>query len=104
MLAIPVAVLFSTLMAMGRLNRDNEIVAMATNGISLYRIFIPFIAMAIIGGLMTWLIYEHVVPPNNREYKDVLKVFWQAQVVDFIKPGIVIKAPQTQVLLRRLDR
>lgn len=93
-LAIPVAVLFSTLMAMGRLNRDNEIVAMSTNGISLYRLFIPFITIAIIAGLMTWLIYEHVVPPNNRQYKDVLKVFWEAQVTQFIKPQIVIKAPQ----------
>ncbi len=93
-LAIPVAVLFSTLMAMGRLNRDNEIVAMSTNGISLYRLFIPFITISIIAGLMTWLIYEHVVPPNNRQYKDVLKVFWEAQVTQFIKPQIVIKAPQ----------
>ena len=93
-LAIPVAIVFSTLMAMGRLNRDNELVAMATNGISLYRIFIPFLALATFAGISTWLIYENVVPPNNREYKDTLKVFWQAQVVDFIKPGIVIKAPQ----------
>jgi lipopolysaccharide export LptBFGC system permease protein LptF len=93
-LAIPVAVLFSTLMAMGRLNRDNEIVAMSTNGISLYRLFIPFITISIIAGLMTWMIYENVVPPNNRQYKDVLKVFWEAQVTQFIKPQIVIKAPQ----------
>jgi len=97
-LAIPVAVVFSTLMAMGRLNRDNELVAFATNGISLYRIFIPFLAMATFAGIVTWLIYENVVPPNNREYKDTLKVFWQAQVVDFIKPGIVIKAPQRKYL------
>ncbi len=33
------------------------------------------------------------MPPNSQEYKEVLKVFWRAQVVDFIKPGIVIKAP-----------
>jgi lipopolysaccharide export LptBFGC system permease protein LptF len=93
-LAIPVAVLFSTLMAMGRLNRDNEIVAFQTNGVSLYRVFVPFFAMAVVAGIITWLIYENVVPPNNREYKEVLKVFWEAQVVEFIKPGIVIKAPQ----------
>jgi len=92
-LAIPVAVIFATLMAMGRLNRDNEVVAFSTNGISLYRIFIPFISLGILAGILTWLIYENVVPPNNRQYKDVLKVFWEAQVVEFIKPGIVIKAP-----------
>ena len=93
-LAIPVAVVFATLMGMSRLNRDNELVAFATNGISLYRIFIPFISLGIFAGIMTWLIYENIVPPNNQQYKDVLKVFWESQVVDFIKPGIVIKAPE----------
>ncbi len=108
-LAIPVAVLFSTLMSMGRLNRDNEIVAFMTNGVSLYRIYIPFVTMAIVAGLMTWSIYEHVVPPTNREYKEVLKVFWTAQVVDFIKPGIIIKAPQKkyfyvdEIIKQRID-
>ncbi|MCC7478478.1 LptF/LptG family permease [bacterium] len=92
-LAIPVALLFATLMCMNRLNRDNEIIAMTTNGVSLYRIFTPFIALAIGAGIMTWYIYEHVVPPNNRTYKETLKVFWEAQVVDFIKEGIVISAP-----------
>ncbi|MBN2080790.1 LptF/LptG family permease [bacterium] len=93
-LAIPVAVVFATLMGMSRLNRDNELVAFTTNGISLYRIFVPFVSLGIFAGIMTWLIYEHVVPPNNTQYKDVLKVFWESQVVDFIKPGIVIKAPE----------
>jgi len=93
-LAIPVAVLFATLMGMNRMNRDNELVAFATNGISLYRIFIPFIALGIMAGVMTWLIYEHVVPVNNKDYKETLKVFWEAAVVDFIKEEIVIKAPQ----------
>jgi lipopolysaccharide export system permease protein len=92
-LAIPVAVVFSSLMAMNRLNRDNELTAFNTTGISLYRIIVPFLSLGIFAGLLTWVIYEHVVPPNNQEYKDVLKVFWEAQVVDFIKPGIVIKAP-----------
>ncbi len=88
-LAIPVAVIFATLMGMGRLNRDNEVVAFSTNGISLYRIFIPFVSLGIFAGILTWLVYEHVVPPNNQQYKDVLKVFWEAQVVEFIKPGVV---------------
>jgi lipopolysaccharide export LptBFGC system permease protein LptF len=104
-LAIPVAVLFSTLMALGRLNRDNEIVAMNTTGVSLYRIFIPFVVIGIIGGLTTWYTYEHIVPQSNRACKDVLKVFWEAQVVEFIKPQIVIKAPQRKYFfVDRIDK
>jgi len=80
-------------MAMGRLNRDNEIIAMSTSGVSLYKIFLPFIAVAIFSGLLTWVVYENVVPPYSKEVRETLKSFWNAQVVDFIKPGIVIKAP-----------
>ena len=93
-LAIPIAVIFATIMAMFRLNGGNEIIAFQTSGISLYRIMVPFISLGICGGLLSWTVYEHIVPANNKEYRDVLKVFWTAQVVDFIKPGIVIKAPQ----------
>lgn len=92
-LAIPIAVLFSTLMSMGRFNRDNEIVAMSTSGVSLYRMFLPFIAIAIASGLLTWAVYENVVPPYSKENRNTLKEFWNAEVVDFIKEKIVIKAP-----------
>jgi len=93
-LALPVATLFATLMAMGRLSRDNELTAMYTNGVSLYRIFLPFLALAVASGLASFLTYEHVVPPNNKEFKRTLAVFWESQVVDYVKPNLIIKAPE----------
>jgi len=93
-LAIPVATLFATLMAMGRLNRDNEITALYTTGVSLYRIFLPFFALAIFSGLSSFMIYEYIVPSNNREFKNTLAVFWESQVIDYLKPGIIVKAPE----------
>jgi LPS export ABC transporter permease LptF len=93
-LAIPVACLFATLMAMGRLSRDNELTAMYTTGVSLYRIFLPFLALGFFAGVLSYSVYEYVVPPNNREFKNTLAVFWESQVVDFIKPRMVIKAPE----------
>jgi LPS export ABC transporter permease LptF len=93
-LAIPVACLFATLMAMGRLSRDNELTAMYTTGVSLYRIFLPFLALGFFAAVLSYSVYEYVVPPNNREFKNTLAVFWESQVVDFIKPRMVIKAPE----------
>lgn len=92
-LAIPIAVLFSTLMAMGRFNRDNELIAMSTSGVSLYRIFLPFIGIAVMSGWLTWAVYESVVPQNSREMRTTFSAFYGAQVVDFIKEKIVIAAP-----------
>jgi len=93
-LALPVATLFATLMAMGRLSRDNELTAMYTNGVSLYRIFLPFLAIAVASGLVSFLTYERIVPPNNKEFKNTLAVFWESQVIDYVKPNLIIKAPE----------
>jgi lipopolysaccharide export LptBFGC system permease protein LptF len=92
-LALPVAVLFATLMAMGRLSRDNEITMFVASGVSLYNIFIPFLCVGLYTALLSWSIYEYAVPANNREFTRVLGVFWDSQVVDFIRPNLVIKAP-----------
>ncbi len=91
-LALPVAMLFATLMAMGRLSRDNEVTMFVASGVSLYSIFTPFLCLALYNALLTWSIYEYIVPANNREFTKVLGVFWDSQVVDFIRPGVIIKA------------
>jgi len=93
-LAIPVACLFATLMAMNRLSRDNELTALYTTGVSLYRVFLPFLALGVFAAMGSYYIYENVVPPNNKEFKNTLVIFWESQVTDFIKPQMVIRAPE----------
>ena len=93
-LAIPVACLFATLMAMNRLSRDNELTALYTTGVSLYRVFLPFLALGVFAAMGSYYIYESVVPPNNKEFKNTLVIFWESQVTDYIKPQMVIKAPE----------
>lgn len=92
-LAVPVAMLFATLMAMGRLSRDNEITMFVSSGVSLYSIFLPFICLGLYSAILSWSIYEYLVPVNNKKFVEILAVFWDSQVVDFIKPNVVIKAP-----------
>ena len=59
--ALPVATLFGTLMSMGRLAKDNELTAMFTNGLSLYRLFLPFLLLSSIAVLSSFMINEYVV-------------------------------------------
>jgi LPS export ABC transporter permease LptG len=59
--ALPVATLFGTLMSMGRLAKDNELTAMFTNGLSLYRLFLPFLVLSSIAVLASFLINEFLV-------------------------------------------
>jgi lipopolysaccharide export system permease protein len=59
--ALPVATLFGTLMSMGRLAKDNELTAMFTNGLSLYRLFLPFLLLSSIAVLASFMINEYLV-------------------------------------------
>jgi lipopolysaccharide export system permease protein len=59
--SFPVAILFSTLMSMGRLAKDNELTAFFTNGISLYRLFIPFLFLSSASVLLAFSVQEYLV-------------------------------------------
>lgn len=59
--ALPVATLFATLWSMSRLAKDNELDALFTNGISLYRLFMPFLLLSSISVLLAYIMNEYVV-------------------------------------------
>lgn len=59
--ALPVATLFATLWSMSRLAKDNELDALFTNGVSLYRLFLPFLLLSSLSVLLAYLINEHLV-------------------------------------------
>ncbi len=61
-MALPVAILFGTLMSMSRLAKDNELTAMFTNGISLYRLFLPFLLLSMIAVTASYLTNEYLLP------------------------------------------
>lgn len=64
-LAIPIAVLFGTLMSMGRLAKDREIDALFTNGIHLNRLFLPFLVLSLINVVIVFYVNETLVPKAN---------------------------------------
>jgi len=59
-LALPVAVMFATLMSMGRLAKDLELTAMFTNGVSLYRLFLPFLVLSSIAVGLSYYTNEYL--------------------------------------------
>lgn len=66
-LAVPMAVLVATLMAFGRLAADNEIVALKSSGIHLFRLIWPvLVGSAVIGALLVWF-NNAVLPESNHE-------------------------------------
>jgi LPS export ABC transporter permease LptG len=69
---LPIAVLVSTLVTFGMLSRNNEVTALKANGISLYRLAVPIVAVAGIIALLAYFLLDFVLPHSTKR-SDELK-------------------------------
>lgn len=63
-MAFPFATIFATLLGVGRLMADNEINAIRTSGVSLWRLAITPIAFGVLVFFSTWAMNEFVAPKS----------------------------------------
>ena len=61
----PISTLLATLYSLGNLNRNNEISAMRTSGMSIYRILCPLLCFGAIVSLLVFLVNDKVVPKSS---------------------------------------
>ena len=71
---LPLAILTSMVLTLGGLSRTNEMTALRTCGISLWRITRPLIALIILISCVQLLIQEYMVPWNTRELNELVDV------------------------------
>lgn len=64
-LCIPMGALLGTLIAVGRLNSDHEIVAIRAAGFDLYRVLLPFLIVGVFLTGLTMLGSEYLVPASR---------------------------------------
>ncbi|MHB9001494.1 MAG: LptF/LptG family permease, partial [Thermoanaerobaculia bacterium] len=62
---IPLSVLLATLVTFGMFSRNNEVTAMKANGVSLYRIALPVLAIAVVVSGFAYLLLDFVLPYAN---------------------------------------
>jgi lipopolysaccharide export system permease protein len=80
----PVAVLMSTIIALGLLARSNEIVALKASGVSPFRIIAPMLLFASFVSLISFLNSEYVVPYANRSFNSIWKTHVQREAPEFV--------------------
>jgi lipopolysaccharide export system permease protein len=68
----PMSLLLGILTALTRLSADNEIIAMKTSGIGLYRMSPPVIALSIATFLFTFFLVFFAVPWGSQNFREVL--------------------------------
>jgi LPS export ABC transporter permease LptG len=68
--ALPISVLVATLVTFGILAKNNEVTAIKSGGVSLYRVAAPIMAVAVVISLIAYLILDFVLPyANERVYE-----------------------------------
>lgn len=68
LLVTPVAVLLACLFSLGTLSHHNEIIAMKSSGVNLYRIILPILSASLLISILSILLSEFVVPNANQRW------------------------------------
>ena len=72
-LTIPFAVLLALLYCLGNASRNNEIIAMRTSGIALFRIIRPYLIMGVLLYFITFTLSEVFVPKARRLASEIVE-------------------------------
>jgi lipopolysaccharide export system permease protein len=103
-LAVPMAVLVSTLMAFGRLSQDNEITALKASGVSTYRLILPaLVASILIAGGMVFF-NDRVLPELNHRARLLMTDIHQKRPTWNLKENVFIdEIPGYHILIKKVD-
>ncbi|HEX7400779.1 MAG TPA: LptF/LptG family permease, partial [candidate division Zixibacteria bacterium] len=98
------AVLISTLMAFGRLSQDNEITALRSSGISIYRLILPpLIASVLLTAGMAFF-NDRVLPELNHRARLLMTDIHQKRPTWNLKENVFIdEVPGYHILIKKID-
>jgi lipopolysaccharide export system permease protein len=104
-LAVPMAVLVSTLMAFGRLSQDNEITALKASGVSLYRVVIPAVVASVLVGFGMVGFNNGVVPEANHKARLLSADIHQKRPTVNLKENVFMdEIPGYHILIGKIDQ
>jgi len=101
---LPVAYMFATLLALGRLGRDSEIIALRAAGVSLNRVISSVILASILISAIGWGLQEKVVPWANQQTVEILKNMMKREPLQALKEKNFLKADNRNFYVQSIDR
>ena len=90
-LALPLAVLLSSIMTFGNLSENNELTALKSSGLSLYRIMRPLMIVVFILALCTFYFANYVIPVANFKWRSLIYDIQQTKISALLKEGAYTK-------------
>ena len=90
-LALPLAILLSSIMTFGNLSENNELTALKSSGLSLYRIFRPLMIVVFVIALFTFYFSNYVIPVANLKWHSLIFDIQNTKISTIITPGVYSK-------------
>lgn len=90
-LALPLAILLSSIMTMGNLSENNELTALKASGLSLYQILKPLTAVVLLIALATFYFANYIIPVANYKWHSLIFDIQNTKIATIITPGVYSK-------------
>lgn len=72
-MTLPIATLFATLLAVGRLVQDNEMTVLRGSGISFPRLITPILVLGLLISVLTFWASDQIVPSANQKFENTIR-------------------------------
>lgn len=95
---IPISVLSGTLLAFGRLASDNEIIALKSSGISLWRIASPILIVGLMISLFCIPLNDKLLPESGFAARKLIKQMGAKNPLALLEPGVFIKGFEDYII------
>lgn len=97
-LVTPVAMLLASLFVTARLSTQNEITAMKSSGISLYRVMIPYLSVAFLISALSIYFNGWIVPEANKHKFTIERVYLKKDVISGSGSNIYFQDGPTRIV------
>ena len=97
-LMIPVAMLLSALFTTGRLSTFNELTALKSSGLSLYRFMTPLLILSLLITIFSVYFNGWIVPYANKKKLDMGRYYFQKNIEFVSRNNIFIQDSKTRIL------
>jgi len=87
-LALPLAILLSSVMTLGNLSENNELTALKSSGLSLYRIIKPLFFLVMIIAAFTFYFSNYVIPVANLKWHAIIWDIQSTKISAVVTPGV----------------
>lgn len=86
-LALPLTILLSSLIVMGNLGEYNELTALKSSGMSIYRILRPLSVVVLFIAIGTFYFSNYIIPIANFKWHSIIWDIQETKLTSFLKPG-----------------